>query len=70
MLTSKMASFEVSCEVSEVNSFKQRYDDSVLTHRRENKVKRVVPEVIETCAAKQLCLNLGHTLTETINHYK
>ena len=33
-------------------------------HRRENRIKMVAPEVVETCATIKFCVKLGYKPTE------
>ena len=50
MSTSRMASFEVLCENSDVNSEKERFDDSFCeTYQRNNKVKMIGVDRHQQC---------------------
>ena len=64
---SRMAPFELTCEISEVSSEKLCYNACFYeAHRRKNRIKMVVPEVVETRDTIKFCVTckLGNKPTE------
>ena len=60
-----MAPFELTCEISDVSSEKQCYSACFYeAHRRKNRIKTVVPEVVETRDTIKFCVKLGYKPTE------
>ena len=60
-----MEPFELNCEISDVSSKKQCYNACFYeAHRRKNRIKMVVPEVVETRDRIKFCVKLGYKPTE------
>ena len=57
----RMAPFELTCEISDVSSEKLCYNACFCeAHRRKNRVKKVVPEVVETRDTIKFCVKLEY----------
>ena len=64
MSMSRMAPFELTCEISDLSSEKLCYNACFCeAHRRKNR-KMVVLEVVETCDTIKFCVMLGYKPTE------
>ena len=64
---SRIAPFDLTCtcEISDVSSEKLCYNVCFCeAHRRENRIKMVVPEVVETRDTIKFCAKLGYKPTE------
>ena len=62
---SRMMPFDLTCEISDVSSEKLCYNASFCeAHRTKNRIKMVVPEVVETCDTIKLCVKSGYKPTE------
>ena len=60
-----MAPFELICEISDVSSEKLCYNACFCeAHQRKNRIKMVVPEVVETSDTIKFCVKLGYNPTE------
>ena len=65
MSMSRMAPFELTCEIFDVSSEKLCYNACFYeVHRRKNRIKMVVPEVVETRDTIKFCVKLGYKPTE------
>ena len=65
MSMSRMAPFELTCENSDVSSEKLCYNACFCeAHRRKNRIKMVVLEVVETRDTIKFCVKLGYKPTE------
>ena len=65
MSMSRMAPFELTCEISDVSSEKLCYNACFCeAYRRKNRIKMVVLEVVETRDTIKFCVNLGYKPTE------
>ena len=61
MSMSIMAPVDLNCEISHVGSEKLCYNACFLeAHRRKNRIKMVVPEVVETGDTIKFCVKLGY----------
>ena len=64
-LVLRMAPFELTCEISDVSSEKLCYNACFCeAHRRKNRVKIVVPKVVETRDTIKFCVKLEYKPTE------
>ena len=63
---SRMAPFELTCEISDVSSEKKLCYNACFyeAHRRKNRIKMAVPEVVETRDTIKFCVKLGYKPTE------
>ena len=60
-----MAPFERTCEISDVSSEKLCYNACFSeAHRKKNRIKMVVPEVVETRDTIKFCAKLEYKPTE------
>ena len=65
---SRIAPIDLSCEISDVSSDKLCYNACFCeAYRRENRIKMVVPEVVETRDTIKFCVKLGYKPTEMFN---
>ena len=66
-----MAPFELTCEISDVSSEKLCYSACFYeAHRKKNRIKMVVPEVVETRDTIKFCVKLGYKPTKMFICYK
>ena len=64
---SRIAPIDLTCEISDVRSEKICYNACFCeAHRRENRIKMVVPEVVETRDTIKFCVRLGYKPTEML----
>ena len=62
---SRIEPFDLTCEISDVSSKELCYNACFCeAHRRENRIKMVVPEVVETRDTIKLCVKLEYKPTE------
>ena len=60
MSMSRIVPSDLTCEVSDVSSEKLCYNACFCeAHRRENRIKMAVPEVVETRDMIKFCVKLG-----------
>ena len=65
MSMSTIAPFDLTCEISKFSSEKLCYNACFCeAHVRRNRIKAVVPEVVETRATIKFCVKLGYKPTE------
>ena len=65
---SRIAPIDPTCEISDVSSEKLCYNACFCeAHRRENRIKMVVLEVVETCDTIKFVVKLGYKPTEMFN---
>ena len=65
---SRIAPIDLTCEISVVSSEKLCYNAGFCeAHRRDNRIKMVVPEVVETRNTIKFCVKLGYKPTEMFN---
>ena len=65
---SKLAPFDLTCEISGVSSKKLCYNACFCNaHRWKNRIKMAVPEVVETRDTIKCCAKLGHKRTEMLS---
>ena len=61
MSMSRMAPVDLNCEISHVSSEKLCYNACFCgAHRRKNRIKMVVPEVLETRDTIKFCIKCGY----------
>ena len=62
---SRIAPFDLTCEISDVSSEKLCCNAYFCeAHRKENRIKMVVPEVVETRDTIKFCVKLRYNPTE------
>ena len=62
---SRKALFKLTCQISDVSSEKLCYNACFCeAHRRKNRIKMVVPEVVETRDTNKFCVKLGYKPTD------
>ena len=60
-----MEPFDLTCKISDVSSEKLCYNACFCeAHPRKNRIKMVVPEVVETRDTIKFCVKLGYKPTE------
>ena len=65
---SRIEPFALTCEISDVRSENLCYNACFCeAHRRENRIKMVVPEVVETCDTIKFYDKLGYKPTEMLS---
>ena len=65
MSMSRMTPFDLTCKISEVSSEKLCYHACFCeAHRRKNRIRMVVQEVVEVRATIKFCVKLGYKPTE------
>ena len=68
MSMSGIAPFDLTCEISDVSSEKLCYNACFCeAHRWENRIKMVVPEMVETRDTIKFCVKLGYKPSEVFN---
>ena len=61
----RMVPFDLTCKISDASSEKLCYNTCFCeAHRRKNRIKMVVPEVVETCHTIKFCVKFGYTPTD------
>ena len=67
MSMSRMAPVDLNCEISHVRSEKLYYNDCFCeAHRRKNRIKMVVPVVVETRDTIKFCIKLEYKPPEML----
>ena len=68
---SRIEPFDLTCEISDVSSKELCYNACFCeAHRRENRIKMVVPEVVETRDTIKLCVKLDISQLKCLVCYK